>query len=95
MNFFHYSTVTGLVFAKVFIARPMGAAIFGHDGGRIGRSTLIATLLLMDGSEAVVAAISTARQLVHPLAAGPRTDCSKEVRGVPGTPRPRHGPSES
>jgi MFS family permease len=68
-DFFLYSTVTALVFAKLFfprsdpwvgtleafaiyavgfVARPVGAAIFGHYGDRIGRrSTLIATLLLM------------------------------------------------
>jgi MFS family permease len=68
-DFFLYSTVTGLVFAKLyfpnsdplvgtlqafsiyavgFVARPIGAAIFGHFGDRIGRkATLIATLLLM------------------------------------------------
>src|SRR5215469_10419310 len=68
-DFFLYSTVTGLVFAKLyfpnddplvgtlnafgvyfvgFIARPIGAAIFGHYGDRIGRkATLIITLLLM------------------------------------------------
>ena len=68
-NFFLYSTVTGLVFAKLFfpnsdplvgtlnafgiyavgfIARPIGAAIFGHYGDRIGRKgALIATLMLM------------------------------------------------
>jgi len=68
-DFFLYSTVTGLIFAKLFfphsdpwvgtleafaiyavgfVARPVGAAIFGHFGDRIGRkSTLIATLLLM------------------------------------------------
>ncbi|NVI04100.1 MFS transporter [Paraburkholderia youngii] len=68
-DFFLYSTVTGLVFAKLFfpesdplvgtlqafliyavgfIARPVGAAIFGHYGDRIGRkATLIVTLLLM------------------------------------------------
>src|SRR6201994_2384083 len=68
-DFFLYSTVTGLVFAKLyfpqsdplvgtlqafliyavgFIARPVGAAIFGHYGDRIGRkAALIATLLLM------------------------------------------------
>src|SRR5271169_6464378 len=67
-DFFLYSTVTGLVFAKLyfpgsdplvgtlqafgiyavgFVARPVGAAIFGHYGDRIGRKvTLIATLLL-------------------------------------------------
>ena len=68
-DFFLYSTVTGLVFAKLyfpnsdplvgtlnafgiyfvgFLSRPIGAAIFGHYGDRIGRkSTLIATLMLM------------------------------------------------
>jgi len=35
------------VFAVGFAARPIGAAIFGHYGDRIGRKTaLIATLLL-------------------------------------------------
>ncbi|MBV9129940.1 MAG: MHS family MFS transporter [Verrucomicrobia bacterium] len=68
-DFFLYSTVTGLVFAKAFFpnsdplvgtlqafliyavgfaARPVGAAIFGHDGDRMGRkAALVATLLLM------------------------------------------------
>ena len=68
-DFFLYSIVTGLVFAKLFfpnsdplvgtlqafliyavgfIARPVGAAIFGHYGDRIGRkAALVATLLLM------------------------------------------------
>lgn len=68
-DFFLYSIVTGLIFAKLyfpesnplvgtlqafliyavgFIARPVGAAIFGHYGDRIGRkAALIVTLLLM------------------------------------------------
>jgi metabolite-proton symporter len=80
-DFFLYSTVTGLVFAKLFfpnsdpwvgtleafaiyavgfIARPIGAAIFGHYGDRIGRkATLIATLLLMGLATFAVALVPT------------------------------------
>src|SRR6188472_93849 len=80
-DFFLYSTVTGLVFAKLyfphsdpwvgtleafaiyavgFIARPIGAAIFGHYCDRIGRkSTLIATLLLMGLATFAVALVPT------------------------------------
>src|SRR5271167_5178156 len=36
------------IYAVGFIARPVGAALFGHYGDRIGRkAALIATLLLM------------------------------------------------
>src|SRR5579884_3213460 len=36
------------IYAGGFVARPVGAAIFGHYGDRIGRkAALIATLLLM------------------------------------------------
>jgi MFS family permease len=84
-DFFLYSTVTGLVFAKLyfphsdplvgtlqafgiyaigFIARPVGAAIFGHYGDRIGRkSTLIATLLLMGVATFAVAFVPTYDQI--------------------------------
>ena len=80
-DFFLYSTVTGLVFAKLyfpnseplvgtlqaflvyavgFVARPVGALIFGHFGDRVGRkSTLIATLLLMGLSTFAVALVPT------------------------------------
>lgn len=80
-DFFLYSTVTGLVFAKLFfphsdpwvgtleafaiyavgfVARPVGAAIFGHFGDRIGRkSTLIATLLIMGVATFAVALVPT------------------------------------
>ena len=80
-DFFLYSTMTGLVFAKLFfprseplvgtleafavyavgfIARPVGAAIFGHYGDRIGRkSTLIATLMLMGIATFLVSLVPT------------------------------------
>ncbi|MGO4263860.1 MFS transporter, partial [Lysobacter sp. TAB13] len=80
-DFFLYSTVTGLVFARLFfprseplvgtleafavyavgfLARPVGAAIFGHYGDRIGRkSTLIATLMLMGIATFLVALVPT------------------------------------
>jgi metabolite-proton symporter len=80
-DFFLYSIVTGLVFAKLyfpqsdpligtlqafgiyavgFVARPVGAAIFGHYGDRIGRkSTLIATLMLMGIATFLVAFVPT------------------------------------
>jgi metabolite-proton symporter len=84
-DFFLYSTVTGLVFAKLFfpksdpltgtleafaiyavgfIARPVGAAIFGHYGDRIGRkSTLIITLMLMGIATFLVALVPTYEQI--------------------------------
>ncbi|MGO4172254.1 MFS transporter [Bosea sp. TAF32] len=80
-DFFLYSTVTGLVFARLFfprseplvgtleafaiyavgfVARPIGAAIFGHYGDRIGRkSTLIATLMLMGIATFLVGLVPT------------------------------------
>src|SRR6266436_5503729 len=43
-----------------FVGRPIGAAIFGHYGDRIGRkATLIATLLLMGLATAAVAIVPT------------------------------------
>ena len=84
-DFFLYSIVTGLVFAKLyfpqsdpmvgtlqafaiyavgFIARPVGAAIFGHYGDRIGRkSTLIATLVLMGLATFLVAFVPTYEEI--------------------------------
>ena len=85
-DFFLYSTVTGLVFARLFfprsdplvgtleafavyavgfVARPVGAAIFGHYGDRIGRkSTLIASLLLMGIATFLVALVPTYQRIV-------------------------------
>ena len=47
-------------FAVAFIARPIGALVFGHFGDRIGRkSTLVASLLLMGGSTFLIAFLPT------------------------------------
>jgi metabolite-proton symporter len=48
------------IYAVGFVARPIGAAIFGHYGDRIGRkSTLIATLMLMGIATFLVALVPT------------------------------------
>jgi MFS family permease len=48
------------VYGVGFIARPVGAFIFGHYGDRIGRkATLIATLTLMGAATAAVAFVPT------------------------------------
>ncbi len=84
-DFFLYSIVTGLAFAKLyfpnsdpltgtlqafgiyavgFAARPVGAAIFGHYGDRMGRkAALIATLLLMGLATFAVAFVPTYDQI--------------------------------
>jgi MFS family permease len=50
-------------FALAFIARPIGAAFFGHFGDRIGRkSTLVASLLLMGASTMAIAFLPTYAQ---------------------------------
>src|SRR6266478_2677612 len=52
------------VYAVGFIARPVGAAIFGHYGDRIGRkAALIATLLLMGIATFLVAFVPTYEQI--------------------------------
>jgi len=80
-DFLLYSSVTGLVFGKLFfphsdplvgvleafgvyfvgfIARPIGAAIFGHYGDRLGRkAALIATLLITGIATAAVGLVPT------------------------------------
>jgi len=84
-DFFLYSTVTGLVFARLyfphadplvgtleafsvyavgFFARPIGAAIFGHYGDRLGRkAALITTLLLMGTATFLVALVPGYQQI--------------------------------
>ena len=52
------------IYAVGFLARPIGAAIFGHFGDRIGRkSTLIATLLVMGIATFLVALVPTYDQI--------------------------------
>jgi MFS family permease len=52
------------VFAVGFIARPIGAAIFGHYGDRIGRkAALIATLLMTGLSTFLVGCVPTYAQI--------------------------------
>jgi MFS family permease len=52
------------VFAVGFVARPIGAAIFGHFGDRIGRkAALIATLLLTGLSTFLVGCVPTYAQI--------------------------------
>jgi MFS family permease len=84
-DFLLYSTVTGLVFGKLyfpqsdpliatmqayaiffvgFVARPIGAFIFGHYGDRIGRkAALIATLLLTGLATFAVALVPSYAQI--------------------------------
>jgi MFS family permease len=69
LYFPHHDALVGTleafgIYAVGFIARPIGAAIFGHYGDRLGRkSALIATLLLMGVATFLVAFVPTYAQI--------------------------------
>src|SRR3546814_1442755 len=57
---FPYTTLFRSSFGLAFVARPLGASIFGHFGDRVGRkSTLVASLMLMGGSTLLIAFLPT------------------------------------
>ena len=52
-------------FALAFFARPVGSAVFGHYGDRVGRkATLVAALLTMGLSTVLIGALPTIEQTV-------------------------------
>ena len=51
-------------FGLAFLARPLGAAVFGHFGDRLGRkSTLVGSLMLMGGATVAIAFLPTYAQV--------------------------------
>ncbi|BBZ66951.1 MFS transporter [Mycolicibacterium insubricum] len=59
------ATISSLAtFAVAFLSRPIGAAVFGHFGDRLGRKkTLIATLLIMGTSTVGVGLVPSAASI--------------------------------
>jgi MFS family permease len=107
-DFLIYSTMTGLVFGKVFfsgsdplidtlkafgvffigfVARPIGAAIFGHYGDRIGRKATLSVTLLMTGIATAAVGLVPGYDMIgiwgavhpDPLAPDPRDRCRRRM----------------
>src|ERR1700761_2332280 len=59
------ATVASLAtFATAFLSRPLGAAVFGYFGDRLGRKkTLVATLLIMGGSTVSVGMVPSTESI--------------------------------
>ena len=81
-------------FAIAFLARPIGSALFGHFGDRVGRkTTLVAALLTMGMSTVAIGAAADLRHDRHrgaaaagalPLRPGPRARRRVGRRGAAG-----------
>ena len=83
----HYAGVLAsfAIYAVGFAARPVGAAIFGHWGDRIGRkATLISTLMVMGIASSLIGVLPTLR-LDRPLGA----DAARRPAPAPGHRRRR------
>jgi MHS family shikimate/dehydroshikimate transporter-like MFS transporter len=63
-TFFRGQIFAFLTYAAGFITRPIGGALFGYLGDRVGRkSTMVATLFLMGASTALVGLLPTYQEL--------------------------------
>jgi MFS family permease len=78
------------IFFVGFLGRPIGAAIFGHWGDRIGRkATLIATLLLTGIATFAVGLVPTYATKTAPAPAS--RSCRNRSRGCHCSPQENHG----
>src|ERR1700679_4174939 len=65
----NYSSAVGTIaafgsYAVGFVARPLGGAIFGHFGDRVGRKAMLAvTILIMGSGTFLIGCLPTYRQI--------------------------------